>query len=158
MQHHFPLAADDEKGIRALYMTFTREGVLNFSSSFMSPGYSTLMTLTDVSGKNWSFLATKENYDRVRAMHQKNLIVPLVGDFAGPKAIRMAGQYLKDHGATVDVFYISNVEDYIQTVWRKYVENIASLPLDPSSVFVRWSPGLRPSLVPMADFVSSQRR
>jgi len=157
-QHHFPLAADDEKGIRALYNTFAREGVLNFSSSFMSPGYSTLMTLTDVSGKNWSFLATKENYERVRAMHQKNLIVPLVGDFAGAKAIRMAGQYLKDHGATVDVFYISNVEDYIQPVWRKYVENIASLPLDSSSVFVRWSPGLRPALVPMDDFVNSQRR
>ena len=53
--------------------------------------------MTDGAGKNWSYLASTENYDRIRAMHQKNLVVPLVGDFAGPKAIRMAGQYVRDH-------------------------------------------------------------
>src|SRR5262249_43555035 len=98
MDHHFQLSADDEKRIRAIYLMFLREGVISFSSSFMSPGYAALMTMTDFAGKNWSYLATKESYDRVRVMHQKNLIVPLVGDFAGPKTIRMTGQYLKDHG------------------------------------------------------------
>lgn len=129
-RHNFPLTTEDENGIRALYKTFGREGVLSFSSSFMSPGYATLMTMTDRAGKNWSYLAAKESYDRVRAMHQKNLIVPLVGDFAGPKAIRAAGQYLKDHGATVSAFYISNVEDYIRA-WPQYTSNIASLPSTP---------------------------
>jgi hypothetical protein len=46
-------------------------------------------------------------------MHQKNLIVPVVGGFAGPKALRAVGQYLKDRDAVVSVF-ISNVEDYIR--------------------------------------------
>jgi len=122
--HHFPLTAEDERAIRDIYMTFVREGVLNFSASFMSPGYESLMTVTDGAGKNWSYLTTKENYDRVRAMQQKNLIVPLVGDFAGPKTIRSVAQYLKDHGATVGVFYISNVEDYIQSAWARYTGNI----------------------------------
>ncbi|PYS42655.1 MAG: hypothetical protein DMG14_03315 [Acidobacteria bacterium] len=157
-RHRFPLTADDESGIRAIYMKFVREGVLNFSSSFMSPGYAALMTMTDGAGKNWSYLAARESYDRIRAMHQKNLIVPLVGDFAGPKAIRMAGQYLKDHGATVSVFYISNVEDYVQAVWRQYASNIASLPFDASSVFIRWSPGSSTSLASIADFVRASRR
>jgi len=151
--HQFPMNQADQERIRSIYMTFLREGVLNFSSSYASPGYSGLMTMTDLNGKNWSFLATKENYDRVRAMHQKNLIVPVVGDFAGPKALRAVGQYLKDRGAIVSVFYISNVEDYIQNVWTNYTGNIASLPVDSSSTFIRWSPGSSTTLQSMSTFV-----
>src|SRR5215831_12277276 len=152
-RHHFSLTPEDENGIRELYKTFGREGVLSFSSSFMSPGYATLMTMTDRAGKNWSYLATPENYDRVRAMHQKNLIVPLVGDFAGPKAIRAAGEYLKGHGTTVSAFYISNVEDYIRA-WPQYNGNVASLPIDSSSVLIRWSPSYTTTLSSISDFVN----
>jgi hypothetical protein len=153
-RHRFTVSVEDERAIRSIYMTFVREGVTNFYSSFMSPGYGSLMTMTDGAGKNWSYLASTENYDRIRAMHQKNLVVPLVGDFAGPKAIRMAGQYVRDHGALVNVFYISNVEDYIRA-WPQYTANIAALPTDPSSLFIRWSPGAMTSLVPIATFVRS---
>lgn len=155
-RHHFALTAEDERGIRTLFRTFAGEGVELFNSSFLSPGYATLMTLTDGRGKNWAYLATKENYDRVRLMQQQNRIVPLVGDFAGPKAIRAVGQYLKDHGATVHVFYISNVEDYIQAR-AKYVGNIASLPIDASSVLLRWNIGGATQLDPIAAFLRSQR-
>ena len=126
--HHFPLSAEDERGIRAIYRTFAREGVMSFSSSFRSPGYATLMTLTDGAGKNWSYLAAKESYDRIRAMHQQNLIVPVVGDFAGQKAIRAVGQYLRAHGTTVHAFYISNVEDYIRA-WPQYVGQCRVAPV-----------------------------
>jgi hypothetical protein len=156
-RHRFPLAADDERGIRAMYLTFAREGVVNFLSSFLSPGYARLMTATDGAGKNWSYLATAENYDRVRALQVRNLIVPLVGDFTGRKAIRMAGEYLKDHGATLNAFYISNVEDYIRPGWPQYVDNIASLPVDDSSVFIRWRIGSVPTLASIPDFVRSER-
>jgi hypothetical protein len=155
--HHFPITAADETRIRALHRTFAREGVINFYSSFRSPGYATLMTLTDGDGKNWSFLAAKENYERVRTLHQKNLIVPLTGDFAGPKTVRMTGQYLKDHGLTVNAFYISNVEDYIRAEWPRYANNIASLPIDKSSLFIRWSPGSWTSLAFIGDLVRTQR-
>lgn len=156
-RHRFPLAAEDEKGIREIYVTFVREGVVNFYSSFLSPGYARLMTGTDGAGKNWSYLAANESYDRIRAMHQKNLIIPVVGDFAGPKAIRMAAQYLKDHGAAINVFYISNVEDYIYPMWRQFVDNIAALPFDSSSLFIRWSPGFMTSLGSIPDFIRTQR-
>src|SRR5262249_33717671 len=156
-RHHFPLTAEDERGITSLYMSFVHEGVLNFSSSFMSPGYAQLMTMTDGTGKNWSYLASRDSYDRIHSMHQKNLIVPLVGDFAGPKAIRTTGQYLKDHSTTVNVFYISNVEDYIQGGWTRYASNVASLPFDTSSLFIRWSPGSMTSLASISDFVRSNR-
>jgi hypothetical protein len=155
--HHFALSPDDESRIRTIYLEFLREGVTTFSSSFMSPGYAALMTMTDSAGKNWSYLAANENYDRVRALQRKNLIIPLVGDFGGPKAIRMAGQYLKDHGTRVNVFYISNVEDYIRT-WPAYASNVASLPADASSLFIRWSPGASTSLASITDFIRAQER
>jgi hypothetical protein len=155
--HHFPLTPEDESRIRMMYLDFLREGVITFQSSFMSPGYATLMTMTDGAGKNWSYLSSRENYERVRAMHQKNLIVPLVGDFAGPKAIRMVGRYLKDYGATVSAFYISNVEDYIRS-WPAYTGNVASLPTDAASTLIRWSPSFSTTLASMADFVRTDRR
>jgi hypothetical protein len=91
-------------------------------------------------------------------MHQKNLIVPLVGDFGGTRALRAAGQYLREHGAVVNVFYISNVEDYIGVAWSAYLNNIASLPMDASSVLLRWHIGQNNTLASMSQFVSSQRR
>src|SRR5262245_34591414 len=41
--HRFALSDDDEKRIRSIYMTFFREGVVTFNSSFLSPGYARLM-------------------------------------------------------------------------------------------------------------------
>jgi hypothetical protein len=69
-----------------------------------------------------------------------------VGDFAGPKAIRSVGQYLKDHGSTAALFYLSNVEYYIsppraaQKTWETYCRNIASLPADANSMVIRFDP------------------
>jgi hypothetical protein len=100
------------------------------------------MTSTDDHGQAWSYLASEENYQAVRDMERKNLIVPLVGDFAGTKAIRAVGAYLKEHGAVVSVFYTSNVEQYLFQQgddWRHYYSNVATLPLDASSTFIRSS-------------------
>jgi len=153
--HGFTLSATDESRMRSIYLTFLGEGVVRFISSIESPGYTALMLATDGMGRNWSYLASAENYNRVRSMHQKNLIIPLVGDFGGPKALRMAGQYLRDHGAVVNVFYLSNVEDYIDPVFDGYARNIASLPIDKTSLFIHTSlqvNSFRPWLVPIAEF------
>jgi hypothetical protein len=156
--HKFPISTEDENKIRSIYLTFFEEGVATFRSSFGSPGYATLMMRTDDAGKNWSYLASKENYDRVRAMHQKNLIVPLVGDFAGPKTIQSVGQYVRDHDALVNVFYVSNVEDYISDRWSTWSKNVASLPTDKSSVLMRWRIGGWTSVDSISGFVSAQRK
>jgi hypothetical protein len=143
-KHRFALTENDERRIRFIHVAFAREGVVTFRASQESPGYTRNMTSTDKAGKNWSYLASNENFNLVRGMFDKNLIVPLVGDFTGPKTIRMTGQYIRDHGAVVNVFYVSNVEDYIQPAWKTYAGNIASLPLGPSSTFIRWTIGSRP--------------
>jgi hypothetical protein len=134
--HRFTLSESDEAKLRAVYFEFLRWGPRISSEG---PDYTGMMTLTDADGRNWSFLASKDNYDRIRAMHEKNLIVPIVGDFAGPKTLRMVGQYLRDHGALINVFYISNVEDYLSRFWTAWTSNVAALPIDSSSQFIRWS-------------------
>jgi len=90
-------------------------------------------------------------------MEQNNLIVPIVGDFAGPKAIRAVGAYVREHGATVSAFYVSNVEQYLQRngVWQTFCANVASLPLAATSIFIR--PGDRLPFSPMSSETSACR-
>jgi hypothetical protein len=98
------------------------------------------MTATDEAGQKRSYLATEANFRTLKKMETDNASVPLVGDFAGPRAIRVVGQYLRDHGATVTAFYTSNVEQYLfqsDEDWRRFFGNVATLPVDSTSVFIR---------------------
>ena len=115
------------------------------------PTYTDLMTGTDGNGINRSYLASEANYRTVREMQLKNLIVPLVGDFAGPKAIQAVGKYLRDHNSTVSVFYLSNVEQYLTPTekLKRFYGNVATLPLNSSSSFIRsaQATGVQPGIV-----------
>src|SRR6185503_19788898 len=91
-----------------------------------------------------SYLASEANYQFVRELEMKNLIVPLTGDFGGPKAIRSVGQYVKSHGTVVTAFYLSNVEQYlfqgngnVNGGWKNFYDNVATLPIDGTSTFIR---------------------
>ena len=104
------------------------------------PTYATLQTATDTTGKNWGFLATEVNYRWLKDFESKNLLVPVVGDFAGPKALRAVGKYLKEHNAVVSAMYCSNVEQYLfrqNDDWSRFYGNVATLPLDANSSFIR---------------------
>jgi len=75
------------------------------------------------------------------------LIIPVVGDFGGDKAIRAIAQYLKGHDAIVTAFYLSNVEQYLfqpdptsrNGGAQRFYENVATLPLESFSTFIRVS-------------------
>ena len=95
---------------------------------------------TDGRGKNWAYLETEDRYKYIRDMQLKNLIIPLVADFGGPKTLKTIATYLKDHGSTVSVFYISNVEDYLQALWPQYRSNLSALPTDESTLLIRFIP------------------
>ncbi|PYS40610.1 MAG: hypothetical protein DMG14_09995 [Acidobacteria bacterium] len=145
--HRFPLSGEDQSSIDYIYRVFY-EAANAFSYSGASYGgfgavsYGDLMTATDQTGQARSYLASEENFQIVRQLHKKNLIVPVVGDFAGPKALRKAGQYIKEHGSTVAAFYTSNVEQYLfqqDDDWRKFLASVSTFPLDASSTFIRSS-------------------
>jgi len=91
--------------------------------------------------KTGSFLATDDQFEEIQRLQRNNLIVPLVGDFAGPKAIRSVGQFAEEHGSTIHVFYTSNVEEYLfqdSHSWKEFYKNVASLPTDSNSMFIRY--------------------
>jgi hypothetical protein len=143
----FPLNADDVRKIEYIFNVFFRGGPImdyGFASSAPNPyvpSYYMLAVANDGRGKNWVYLNKEESYRHIRELQQKNLIVPLVGDFTGVKAIRTVAQYIKDHGSTVSVFYVSNVEDYIfQAKWPEYLSNLAALPSDKSTLLIRFEP------------------
>jgi hypothetical protein len=143
---HLPLNADDLKGIEYVYGQFSWYGPgLSYWSTGGrgggrdAPTYWDLMVAEDGKGQNRSFLANEENFLVLKELHQKNLLVPVVGDFAGPKALKAVGRYLKDREAVVSAFYLSNVEQYLDREGKKYVFlcNASTLPLDASSLFIR---------------------
>lgn len=158
MKHHFALSADDLKGIEYVYKAFYTYGPeIRYSSTqggyggFRQPSYADLMQSADDRGNTHSYLSTEENFTILKDLERKNLLVPVVGNFGGPKAIRAVGEYLKDHGATVSAFYLSNVEQYLwrDGIWSRFCDNVAALPLDEASTFIRavrggrYGPGYR---------------
>ena len=144
----FLLTRQDQSAIDGVYRTFFDAGPgipypgRNFGGFFYGGSYADLMTATDDDGQPRSYLASEDNFQFLREMHRQNLIVPLVGDFAGTKAIRAAAGYLKEHQATVTTFYTSNVEQYLfeqADDWQRFYTNLATLPLDSSSTLIRSS-------------------
>jgi len=145
-EHHFELTPEDQNAIAYILRAFfvggpdlTYSGPRPPNTRTILPSYEELLTDSDSNGKPRSFMATDANFQIVKQMEKDNLIVPLVGDFAGTSAIRAVGQYLKEHNATVSAFYVSNVEQYLfmGEAWKTFYENVASLPLDSKSVFIR---------------------
>jgi hypothetical protein len=50
------------------------------------------------------------------------------------------GGYVRDRHATITAFYVSNVEFYLFRQgddWKHFYANVATLPLDESSTFIR---------------------
>jgi hypothetical protein len=97
------------------------------------------LVATDASQQSRAFLSTEESFGFLKDLESRNMLVPVVGNFAGPKAIRAVGKYLKKKGTTVSAFYLSNVEQYLRQdgIWRDFCANVATLPLDEASTFIR---------------------
>ena len=147
-RHQFRLDHEDTAGITYVFGNFYGGGpALAYSSGGGGPGrgrgryptYQDLQMATDGDGTNRSYLATEENFRILKTFQQNNLLIPLVGNFAGAKALRSMGAYLKAHGATVRAFYTSNVEQYLfqDRRWPEFARNVAALPQDDSSTFIR---------------------
>jgi hypothetical protein len=136
--HALPLSADDLAGVEEVYREFARGFAVR-----PSPTYDELMTAMDASGAQLSYLSSEERFSVMKDLESRNLVVPVVGDFGGPRAIRGIAVYLHGLGATVGAFYLSNVEQYLYQdgKWDAFCRNVAALPLDSHSTFIRSSQG-----------------
>ena len=143
--HGFDLSEDDLRGIEYVYHAFAMFGPdikyspVGLAGGTIQPTYAALMAATDRGGQARGFLSTEEAFAFLKNLQSRNLIVPVVGDFAGAKAIRGVGAYLKGKGALVSAFYLSNVEEYLRqnSVWLDFCANVSELPRDGTSTFIR---------------------
>ncbi len=152
-RHGFRLEDDLIAKLEHVAQGFFQYGpMISFSNRARSPNgpfpsYAELLTQTDGRGTNRSFLANEASFHVVKDLEEKNLIVPVVGDFTGEKTMRATGAYVRSHGATVSTIYASTVE-YILMMpprrgapatdpWKKYYENLAILPTTPSTMLIR---------------------
>jgi hypothetical protein len=159
-KHQFPLSDGDIDGIDWALSNYYQHGpsiFYNSSDASQAPdivgatgnfgrgrggnfvSYADLMVADDGAGKERSYLANEENFMVLKNLESKNLLVPVVGDFGGPKAIREVGKYLKSNGAMVSAFYLSNVEQYLSQDGKTsaFLASVATLPIDESSRFIR---------------------
>jgi hypothetical protein len=139
------LSGDDVAGIRHAYNAFYSYGqriqyssTSSFAGSFQ-PDYAELMTASDREGVARSYLANEDHFKFLKSLEERNMLVPVVGNFGGRKAIRAVGRYLRERNATVSAFYLSNVEQYLRQegMWDDFCANVATLPLDDTSTFIR---------------------
>jgi hypothetical protein len=150
-KHGFALTAEDLDGIDFAYKTAFYEGGPDLTYSMRAGGvgfgfgggrrtltYADIQMRDDGNGVNRGFLANEENWRAIKDLQSRNLIVPVVGDFGGSGAIRSVGAYLRDHGAVVSAFYLSNVEQYLNQDGKEdaFLCNVAALPLDETSTFI----------------------
>jgi hypothetical protein len=144
-KHGFPFTGYDSSLFITTYEAFYRSGpniVSNGSAASSDQSSNTLGNLTsavDASGVERSFLASDGAYQAVRQLHAKNLVVPIVGDFAGVKALRAIGRYLTEHNTQLTAFYVSNVETYLNRAGttNSFYQNAATLPSHSRSVLIR---------------------
>lgn len=148
--NRFALTPEDLESMRYILSAFGTAGTeITYSFGQMGgpgrfgswmPTLHEMMTETDDSGAHRSYLATEAAYRYLKDRQERNLIVPVVGDFGGGHALRAVANWLRSRQATVGVFYASNVEQYLfqnGPAAGAFYENLAAFPTDSASTFVR---------------------
>jgi hypothetical protein len=149
--HRFPVSDADLASIDRVLSSFLADGpeIQFWGSGAVTPdrrgpSYRRLMTMRDLAGQSRSFLADEESFRAVKSLQSRNLIVPVVGDFGGPSAIRGVGDYVRRRGGVVKAFYGSNVGVYLtQRQTRAFCASLATLPAAPDAAFIE-SDAVRP--------------
>jgi hypothetical protein len=143
-EFQFPLNKEDQASLEYVYKNFRAEGLdisfrLDSGWNTYFPTFRELLVQTDLKGQLGNFLALKEDYDFLRDLQRKNLIIPIVGDFGGKKALVAVGDTLRQYGLTVSAFYLSNVEQYLfdGSSFESFAANVRKLPLTDKSHFIR---------------------
>jgi hypothetical protein len=147
--HGFKLSDEDLSTISYVYEAFVSAGpdlTYNFGPRGVGfgrgrmPSYADLQVEADSARTQRSYMANEANFRALKDAEVNNLIVPLVGDFAGSRAIREVANYMKERKAIVTAFYLSNVEQYLFNQgddWSKFYTNVGMLPVDSTSTFIR---------------------
>lgn len=103
------------------------------------PTFRDLLLETDRQGHRWNFLNSEDDYQFVRSLQNRDLIVPVVGSLSGPSALVAIGRTLAETGIRLSAFYTSNVEYYLfrDRSFPRFVDNLSHLPHSNNSLIIR---------------------
>ncbi len=140
------MSARDQTSLEYVYGAFRDDGLyLSFRMGYGHfPTLRDLIEQPDPKGKPGNFLASEEDYAFVRDLQRRNRVIPVVGDFAGPKALKAVGGYLKKPSYSVTAFYTSNVEQFLFRggSFHAFAENVKALPITSDSLIIRSVPNM----------------
>ncbi len=140
-----PLSKQDLETIDRFHRTFIDAGLsLKFQSTGRAPRtyyptYRDLLLETDRQGRRRSFLVSEADYEFVRSLQERDLVIPVVGNLAGKSALASIGRLMEQRGDKLSAFYASNVEFYLFSDggFPRFVENLARLPHTKNSLIIR---------------------
>jgi hypothetical protein len=140
-----PLTRADLDTIARFHDAFVERGLdLRFETLGRRPQpyYPTLRDLlmaTDAEGHTWNYLAAENDFQFLKALQERDGVVPVVGNVAGPQAMERIAEAVSARGDKVSAVYLSNVETYLHrgTQYARFVDNLNRLPHDESSVVIR---------------------
>jgi hypothetical protein len=87
-------------------------------------------------GQPTTWLSNATLYQHVRALAQKGLIVPRIGNVYGPRTLLGIGHAAKQSGLVISTVYFSNSEAWFQYN-KDFRRNMSALPFDDHSVILR---------------------
>ena len=139
------LSMADFETIDRFHRAFIDAGLsLRFESRGRSPRsyyptYRELLLATDQTGQPASYLSSERRFRFVQSLERRGLVIPVVGDIAGPHAMTEIGRVLTERHEHLSAMYVSNIEDYLFRDGRfpRFVENLDRLSRDARSVVIR---------------------
>jgi len=152
-----PSMPGDRATIDRFHRRFIADGLsLRFQSAGRppqdyNPNYRDLLVDRDGSGRQGNYLASEDAFQFVKALQQKDLVIPVTGNLAGPNAVVAVGKAIAARQERLSAFYVSNVEFYLfsEGSFQHFAENLGHIPRSPNSVvirsiFGRYASGSRP--------------
>jgi hypothetical protein len=141
----FELKENELATIERIHRAFAADGLdLRFTSRNRPPRayYPTLRDLLlerDLSGQYGSYLANEADFRFLKDLQARNMVVPVVGDLGGNRALVSIGKDIAGRGLRVSAFYTSNVEFYLMREggFDRFSENLKNLPNDSRGVIIR---------------------
>lgn len=141
----FAVSDSDIATLSRFHGAFISEGpALRFNSHGRSPQayyptYERLAREVDRDGRQASFLASEPAFRVVKDLHARNMIIPIVGDFAGKKAFAAIAEWMTKNDERLSAFYTSNVEQYLYRDGgiEQFAANVQKLPRRSQAVFIR---------------------
>ena len=103
------------------------------------PNLRKLLLEKDLTGKQLNYLASEDDFQYLKSLEARNLVIPVVGNLAGPHALREIGRVLSERSEKLSVLYVSNVEFYLmrEGSFDAFAANVRMLPYNARSVIIR---------------------